>query len=877
MLLIKTTDEFAYIATHMRNLFLAAVLLPLGVLHAQVKKLPYTKLSTDLMQMKNISLSGDSVDISISVKEAGSFPGLKILIQQPSLKIYTARVAVSQLDSLSGNDNIIFINQIHTPKEELTTGATDYTLNGVTYAQHSYPLLTGDSIAASVKERLLDTTDIDLKGRVFKTGLENTFITSHASLMATIITGAGNSSPLARGAAPGALVTSSSFANLLPDSDSVFRKYGISVQNHSYGTVVENFYGNEAAGYDISATNNPVLLHVFSAGNSGTSTTASGNYAGVKELANLSGNFKHAKNILTVSAVDSSGQVMPLSSKGPSYDGRVKPELVAYGEDGSSGAAALVSGAALLVQDAYRHGHNGTLPPSWLVKAALLNSADEAGAKHIDFLSGFGSLDTYKAIQTITNNHLFENSLVQGETKQFTIPVPANSAQLKVTLVWNDPAAPPNAAKALVNDLDLKVVLPSTGGSWLPWVLNAAPTKDSLLLPAQRKTDTLNNVEQVTIDAPAAGTYTIEVKGRRLSTAAQSFAVVYQIDSSNTFYWTYPTTSDHLQAGRVQPLRWQTNLSGPATLEYSVTGGSWQPIGTLTDVAQKFYKWNVPDTVTTARVRMIAASGTIQTDVFTINPLVNLQVGFNCSDSLLLFWNNLHTSGYKLHELGARYLQPLLSTPDTSVVLPLTQHTSTYYSVAPLINGVEGLRSFTIDYTAAGVGCYLRSFYVQGQSGNLASFRAELGTLYNVAEVTLEKLAANGFGAFTSLTNLTTPVFTFSDPALKQGENRYRLRVKLSDGKYLYSETLVVYYSTPAFPVVIYPNPAKQSDVIKIIIDEVGRYTLRITDANGRVLRTQDLNSTVMQINASPFSGGIYFLQVLDAKGRTTTQKLLVY
>ena len=37
-----------------------------------------------------------------------------------------------------------------------------------------------------------------------------------------------------------------------------------------------------------------------------------------------------------------------------------------------------------------------------------------------------------------------------------SISVPANTAQLKVTLYWNDPAAAVFASQALVNDLDLE-------------------------------------------------------------------------------------------------------------------------------------------------------------------------------------------------------------------------------------------------------------------------------------------------------------------------------------------------------------------------------------------------------------------------------------
>jgi len=48
------------------------------------------------------------------------------------------------------------------------------------------------------------------------------------------------------------------------------------------------------------------------------------------------------------------GNVLSPSSRGPAYDGRVKPELVAFAEDGSSGAAAIVSGISLVAQQTYK-------------------------------------------------------------------------------------------------------------------------------------------------------------------------------------------------------------------------------------------------------------------------------------------------------------------------------------------------------------------------------------------------------------------------------------------------------------------------------------------------------------------------------------------
>ena len=140
---------------------------------------------------------------------------------------------------------------------------------------------------------------------------------------------------------------------------------------------VENFYGSDAAAYDQSMIDNPSLLHIFSAGNSGNLADSVGQYKNSTGFANITGSFKQAKNILVVGSVDSFYNVPLLSSKGPAYDGRIKPDLVAYGNEGSSGAAAITSGTALAVQSAYAQLHGDSLPANALVKAVIINSADD--------------------------------------------------------------------------------------------------------------------------------------------------------------------------------------------------------------------------------------------------------------------------------------------------------------------------------------------------------------------------------------------------------------------------------------------------------------------------------------------------------------------
>ena len=277
--------------------------------------------------------------------------------------------------------------------EERRLNNSDLSVNAISLVHARYPQLGGQGLTVSVKENPFDPTDIDFKGRVVAAATFPGPASDHATAMATLIGGAGNSDPLGRGVANAVRLTTSDFARLLPDDGQQLTQVGVSVQNHSYGVAIENYYGIEAQEYDQHCQQFPTLVHVFSAGNSGSQASLSGRYQGIANFANLTGQFKMSKNTLSVGATDPSGAVSALSSRGPAHDGRVKPELVAYGEGGSSESAALVSGISLLLQQTYRDLHGGTLPPAALVKAALLNSADDLGRPEVDYLHGFGQAD----------------------------------------------------------------------------------------------------------------------------------------------------------------------------------------------------------------------------------------------------------------------------------------------------------------------------------------------------------------------------------------------------------------------------------------------------------------------------------------------------
>ncbi|OPY51822.1 MAG: Tk-subtilisin precursor [Methanosaeta sp. PtaU1.Bin060] len=122
-----------------------------------------------------------------------------------------------------------------------------------------------------------------------------------------------------------------------------------------------------------------------------------------------------AEKVITVGAIDSSGTVFDLSSRGPVANGEIKPDLVTLGVDvvsalanskdeyssmsGTSMAVPLVSGSAALLLQA-----DPVLKPSD-VKRLLLKSADDLGQPGPDNVYGYGgALNITRALDAVESS-----------------------------------------------------------------------------------------------------------------------------------------------------------------------------------------------------------------------------------------------------------------------------------------------------------------------------------------------------------------------------------------------------------------------------------------------------------------------------------------
>ncbi|MDP3392988.1 S8 family serine peptidase [Sediminibacterium sp.] len=757
------------------------------------------------------------------------------------------------------DSNIQFIANVRKPFTERELTGFDLSVNKVNLAHAGWPTINGKGATVSIKEELMDTLDIDFKGRYLTSSLASTNLQTHATTMATIAAGGGNTFYTGKGVAWGASIANSDFINLLPDNTNLLKQLKVAVQNHSYGVGIENYYGVDAQAYDAQMNQDTTLLHVFSAGNFGNQTSTAGLYNGIAGFANLTGSFKMAKNILTVGATDLFNHTTSISSRGPAYDGRVKPELVALGEDGSSGAAAIVSGISMLVREALVKKYGNTKPPSSsLIKAILLNSADDIGAPNIDYTSGYGAANAWRALQTVEEGKIIQGTIGLNQVNTYNIIVPNNVNKLKITISWIDPAATANNTTALVNDLDFELTQIANSNKYLPWVLNSSPNLSALQSPATRGRDSLNNTEQITVDQPATGNYQLVVRGSKLTGLEQAYSIAWQYDTISHFQFTFPVKGNQLIPNTINTIRWETNIPSTANLQYRIDGGTWETIANNINLTNNYYEWNCPNQLGALQLRMIAGSINKQTDSIALAPIISAKIGFNCADSFLLYWPKIGVNQYQVSQLGNQYLEPFLISADTILIKEKLNNPFQVYTVAPILpNNIKGLPGYAINYTQQQIACYINGFFADPSGTSNANLTLQLGTTFQVDKIIFEKLFANGFKPIRTISPVTTAQISSIETA-SPGLNTYRAKVELLNGQSYYTSPAQVLNFTEK-PYYLFPNPVVSGGQLKLMSSEVDSTVLQLFDISGKKVHTQFISSFIETIQLPILPRGVYY------------------
>ncbi|MEO9484257.1 MAG: S8 family peptidase [Ekhidna sp.] len=779
---------------------------------------------------------------------------------------------------LSNPDVIHITNKVYEPFTESRVIDMNLNPNLVNKIHHNFPLLNGSTETISIQENNFNVTDIDLLGRSRVSGLESEVVDNHATEMATVIAGAGNSFITGRGVASEITITSSDFSDAMPDTDQHYQDFGIKTQNHSYGITRASEYGVEARAFDQSAFQNRSLLHVFSSGNEGLQLSADGMYEGIEGFANLTGNIKMTKNALVVGSVDTVGNVPSFVSRGPAYDGRVKPEVVAYSMVGSSNSAALVSGISALLQQQYAEIEAGDLP-SALNKALLVNGAKDVGPPGLDFLSGYGSVDAWGSLQALRDRQFDGGTVGMGAVESFTLNIPANAINLKVTLCWTDLPANVNDFPALVNDLDLRL-MDEDGAPTLPWVLNENANATDLAKEASRGIDVLNNVEQVTISDPLLS-YTIEVEGTSVS-EFQDFYIVWQYDTVDSFEWDFPTGSDNMpyngETGSY--FRWSTTMNGMGTLTYSNDDTNWTTLASDVDLAAGHWRWNNPPIVNDeVRARMEIGGEVFETDIFTISEPLSAKVGFNCGDSVMLRWDvSPNAMDYTISSLGEKNMEEFATTADTFLVIPdKGVFASRQFSIQPnLPSGKQLLPTPAFDYTLQGVECYVFSFFQSIALDTGIYLNLSLGTTAGIERIVFERFESDSYKEIGGIPDVSKEEYAFLDEMPNQGYNEHRATIYFANGRELTLSAGTSFYLTEV-PLRIFPNPIQAGEPLNIITKEFENRIskLELVDHLGALVYSRLINGSQDIIPTDALKSGIYFYRLI-ADDNTYSGRILI-
>ena len=331
------------------------------------------------------------------------------------------------------------------------------------------------------------------------------------------------------------------------------------------------FYGQDARIWDDIAYDHPRYLIVKSAGNDrgdgpapGTEhfVWSRGRWVSSTARREKDGNGSYdcigtqgtSKNILTIGVVnDIPGgfsnpgdvSIASFSVFGPTDDGRIKPDLVGNGigllstsdsgddsyavSSGTSMSSPNVAGSLALLQELYRELH-GTYMYAAMLKSLVLHTADDAGNDGPDYTSGWGLLNAASAADFLSlsgKDTFFLDTLKEDSTNNYSFYA-TGEAPLKITIVWTDPPGKVPAIgldpvdKNLVNDLDIRLVREIDGQVFRPFVLNPANPDQH----ATRGDNKIDNVEQILVETPLKGAYTLRVSHKfSLENNAQAYGV----------------------------------------------------------------------------------------------------------------------------------------------------------------------------------------------------------------------------------------------------------------------------------------------------------------------------------------------------------------
>ena len=400
---------------------------------------------------------------------------------------------------------------------------------------------------------------------------------------------------------------------------------GATLTSNSWGAPVGGDYDSSSQSYDAltrdassGVTGNQEMLHVFSSGNDGPSSSTVGSPGTAKNVLTVGATEnvrdQGVSDGCAISAANNADDMASFSSRGPTSDSRIKPDIVGPGthvqgpasqdpgfngtgvcgassnkyypagqtlytwSSGTSHSTPAAAGAASLIFNYYnRILKPGASPSPAMAKALVISST-----RYINGTGGGGNLPTAnQGFGDINLENLFDGSAMvledqetvfgaTGDEHTVTGSVIDDTRPFRVTLVWTD-APGSTTGNAYVNNLDLEVTV---GGNVYRGNVFSGETSVT-----GGSFDPRNNVESVFLPAGLSGPFSVRVIAANIAgdgvpgdadTTDQDFALV--VDNGSTCL-PIPVPANVTASGTGDnqiSVAWDSSGSG---LEYEVLRG----------------------------------------------------------------------------------------------------------------------------------------------------------------------------------------------------------------------------------------------------------------------------------------------------------------
>ena len=246
-----------------------------------------------------------------------------------------------------------------------------------------------------------------------------------------------------------------------------------------------------------------------------------------------------AKNVVAVGNHHNRGGGAPSlladsSSRGPTDDGRIKPDVTAPGSwvrscksqdasdtggstwnnqwyieySGTSMAAPNAAGASLLIREYLMEIAGRPSPQGALIKGMLILGAEDTGTRDIPNMNeGWGRVNLANSLIPGTDSGVWvddRNTVRSGQTREYEFNLSRSNIPFKAVLTWSDYPGSTFSNTQLQNDLDMVVISPDGTTYKGNDFANGRSTTGG-------EADDINNVEVVLIDQAASGVWTVRI------------------------------------------------------------------------------------------------------------------------------------------------------------------------------------------------------------------------------------------------------------------------------------------------------------------------------------------------------------------------------